>query len=368
MKREYPRYNATTEDLTQVLTSRDRAILHDFLQFCRMTASEDRVTSKYQRFLLHFRDVVEKPFDSVTKQDAIAFWGLVKNAPYSEHTIIAIRKVVRRFLKWHFHDPEMIEPLKIPGNYLVNKNRVNKAALLSQQELQQMVHRAEKIRDKCLLILLYETAARPQEIRDLKWGDVNFELQEVHLYSRKTKEDRDLPISEALKHLQRWKAEWVFPDPDHKDFIFPSTIGSRSNRRKPISVAYINLIIKRLARKVGIQRDVYPYLLRHTRLTEIRRRGVQGIEFNKFAGHAPGSKHENVYVHLDNEDMRKTILEKVYKVQELSAPERDKYEQRITELESQIAQCHMQIRNVISFLQESRNVMIDAQGQLESQI
>jgi hypothetical protein len=94
--------------LKQALTSRDREILHVFLQFCRMTASEGRVTSKYQRFLLHFRDVVEKPFDSVTKNDAIVFWGLVKNSPYSEHTIIAIRKVVRRFLKWHFRDPEMI--------------------------------------------------------------------------------------------------------------------------------------------------------------------------------------------------------------------------------------------------------------------
>lgn len=366
MKREYPRYTVDTEVLKQPLTSRDRDILHEFLQFCRMTASEGRVTSKYQRFLLHFRDVVEKPFDSVTKNDAIAFWGLVKNAPYSEHTIIAIRKVVRRFLKWYFRDPEMIESLKIPANFLVNKSRVNKAALLSEQELQQMLHRADKIRDKCLLVLLYETAARPQEIRDLKWGDINFEKQEVHLYSRKTKDDRDIPINEALEHLKRWKTEWVFPDPKYHDYVFPSIIGSRSNRHKPISVAYINTIIKRLAQRVGIQREVYPYLLRHTRLTEIRKLGVQGIEFNKFAGHSPGSKQENVYIHLDNEDMRQSIIKKVYQVKELKTNERDTYEDRILLLEGQIAQFKKQLTEVTTYLQESRSAMEGANQHLTS--
>ena len=36
-----------------------------------------------------------------------------------------------------------------------------------------------RLRDKALLILLYETAARPQEIRDLRWGDINWQAEEV---------------------------------------------------------------------------------------------------------------------------------------------------------------------------------------------
>jgi len=97
-----------------------------------------------------------------------------------------------------------------------------------------MLHRAERLRDNVLLVLLHETAARPQEVRELRWRDINWDEKEVHLYSRKTKEDRDLPLNESMKHLQRWKAEWVYLDPWDEDFIFPSIVGSRHDRMKPI--------------------------------------------------------------------------------------------------------------------------------------
>ncbi len=334
MKQHYPRYNKKQVAIESSLTARDRELLASYLQFCGMTAGPSRL-AKYRRYLLHFRDIVEKPLDSISQADAIAFWGLVKNAPYEEHTKIEIRKVVRRFLKWHYRDLDMLEPLKVPSNYLVNKRRVNKSVLLTEQEIQNMLHGAERLRDKALLVLLYETAGRPQEIRDLRWGDISWQQKEIHLYSKKTNDDRDLPVHEAIKHLKRWKSEWAYSDPQESDYIFPSIIGSRPNRAKSISVSYINRIIKSLARKAGIERNVYPYLLRHTRLTELRCRGVQGIEFNKFAGHQPGSKHENVYIHLDNNDMKQSIIQKVYGVHDLPESERDQYEKRIRQLEQQ---------------------------------
>ncbi len=127
---------------------------------------------------------------------------------------------------------------------------------------------------------------------------------------------------------------------------------------KPISVSYINRIIKSIAKKANIQRDVYQYLLMHTRLTEIRKRGVQGIEFNTFAGHKAGSKRENVYVHIDNEDMKRTFLEKVYQVKELQATDREKYEARIQRLEQQL-------QAVVKYLRKSRTVMTDVKQHLD---
>ena len=351
MKTTYSRCNRKTEELQKELSDRERELLDRFLKYCEITAGKNRV-AKYERYILHFRDVTEKPLDSINKEDAIAFWGLVNKSTYREHTKIDIRKIVRRFLKWHYRDHDMIEPLKIPSGYLVNKERVNKSMLITKREIQLMLHRAERLRDKALIMVLYETAGRPQEVRELKWGDIDWDEGEVHLYSKKTKDDRDIPLLETLKHLARWKAEWVCPDPLDDDYIFPSIIGSRHNRSKPISVSYINRIIKSAARNAGIQRNVYPYLLRHTRLTEIRKLGVQGIEFNKFAGHKPGSKHENVYLHLDNADMKRTIIEKVYKVEDAKMTDRDEYEARLERLERQF-------QAVMLFLQNSRPIMQD---------
>jgi hypothetical protein len=137
----------------------------------------------------------------------------------------------------------------------------------------------------------------------------------------------------------------VCPDPKEDDYIFLSIVGGRPDRSKPISVSYINRIIKGLARKAEIARPINTYLLRHTRLTEIRKLGIQGVEFNKFAGHTPGSKQEAVYVHLDNEDMKRTVIEKVYKIDEEELMTR-KYEERIAALERQL-------RSVLSHLKET---------------
>lgn len=355
MKSSYPRYGSSTESLVQNLNAHDCELLEGFLSYCAMTAGPNRL-SKYRRYVLHFRDIVEKPLDEITKEEAIAFWGLIHSAPYEEHTKIAIRRSVKRFLKWHYRDLDMIEVLRVPANYLVNNKRVNKAALLSPDELRQMLHGAERLRDKALLTLLYETAARPQEVRELRWRDVKWEAEEVHLYSRKTKRDRTLPVKESLKHLKRWKAEWVYPDPQEADFIFPSLLRARSDRTKPISIAYINRVIKTLARRAGVPRPVNTYLLRHTRLTEIRRLGIQGVEFNKFAGHTPGSKQEAVYVHLDNEDMKRSVLEKVYKISD-EEKKAEKYEDRITLLEQQL-------ENVLAFLKDSRQLISAAEQDL----
>ena len=287
---------------------------------------------------------------SNTRDDAIAFWGLVKRAPYEEHTKIAIQKSVKRFLKWQYKDYELLEMLKIRTNHLVNKNKINKSTLFTPEELKEMLHRTESIRDKALLVLIYETAARPQEVREMKWCHVNWKEREVHLYSKKKTDDRDLPVRESLKHLKRWHDEWVFVDPKDDDYIFPSRIGSRPKRETPMSTESINNIIKAAAKKAGITRDIWTYLLRHTRLTEVSKKGLKGTMHNLFAGHVKGSIQETVYVHLDNNDMKQEVLEKVYAIEEPTPEQKNQYEQRIAQLENQL-------QEVLTHLKESRQTM-----------
>lgn len=121
MKSKYPNYKThrkSNEELEAHLTTSDGQILTKFAEFCAMTTTQTGV-EKSRRYLLHFRDIIEKPLDKVTKEDAIRFWGLVHNAPYQDNTKIDIRKIVRRFLKWHYRDLDMIEPLTIPSGPVI---------------------------------------------------------------------------------------------------------------------------------------------------------------------------------------------------------------------------------------------------------
>ena len=149
----------------------------------------------------------------------------------------------------------------------------------------------------------------------------------------------------------RWRDEWVFPDPQDDDFIFPSRHGPAPLRGKPLSVEYIDRVMGRAARLAGITRNVNTYLFRHTRLTEIRKKGVVGKMHNRFAGHADGSKQELVYDHMDNDDMKHDVLEKVYQMTDHTQNSELTPSQgsRIEELEAQVKALLMHIR------EDSRN-------------
>lgn len=142
MKQSYPHYGKRTKELEANLLQQDREIFQRFLSYCAMRAGPKQL-AKLRLYLLQFRDVVEKPLDKITKDEAIHYWGLVHRAPYEEHTKVAMRKTVKRFLKWYYRDMEMIESLTIPRHY-VNKKKVNKAALIKPEELRLMLHSVQR--------------------------------------------------------------------------------------------------------------------------------------------------------------------------------------------------------------------------------
>ncbi len=311
MKSEYPIYGHESSLLEDRLSEHDKEILNKYMSLCSITAGPNKVKD-YRRYMLQFRDVIEKSYDQINKEDAVAFWALLNRSPHEKQTTRTIKSTVKRFLRWYYKDLEMIELLKGTKTDIINPKRVNKSTLFTKEELDLMLHAAERIREKALLFLLIETGARPQEIRDLRWNDINWREKEVHLFSSKTGRDRDLPIFQSCEFLKQWYENWAYPDPQGEDFIFPALARARQPRNKPISTSFINRIVQTLAKKAGIKRRVHSYLLRHSRLTEVYTLGVKGIEHNKFAGHVPGSKQQNVYVHLDNKDMKRTVMEKVY--------------------------------------------------------
>ncbi len=326
MRAKYKKYGRNTPQLESKLLPKEKKVLGEFLKVVSMNAAEDKV-NQHKRYILQFRDVVEKPITKITRKIAVEFWGLVNISEHELNTKVMIRRAVKRFLKWHYKNLEMLEGLKV-GSAKVNVKKINKANLLKPKEIELMLRKADSLRDKAFFITLYETGGRPQEVRDLRWRDINFDEKEVHLFSSKKHEDRDLPIEHSIVHLKRWRQEWAFSNVEEEDYVFPS-----QKREKHLTTEQISKIVKKLAKRSGIVRNVTAYLVRHTRLNEIYHKGVKGLEHNKFAGHTEGSRSQTTYVRMDNSDMKQDVLKKVYNIKEVSEGEKD----RLKELEKKMA-------------------------------
>ena len=98
MKNEYGFYGKSTARLEASLGAGDREILERYLTFCSTTAGPGKIKD-YKMYMLQFRDVIEKPLDEITKDDAVAFWALVNHSPHEANTKIMIRRTAKRFLK-----------------------------------------------------------------------------------------------------------------------------------------------------------------------------------------------------------------------------------------------------------------------------
>lgn len=336
MKKSYPDYKKEHLDLWKNITSEERKALEEYRIILLSTAKEAKVTQKL-RVILQFRDVIEKSLLEITTQDLQGFWSVVNSSEHEYNYKVMIRKFVKAFVLWKYkkeikRDKISLDGLNV-GDFKANRKKISKNVLFKPEEIQRMLHKAESLRDKALIILMYETAARPQEIRDLRWRDINFSDEEVHLDSSKTEKSRDLPIKESIVHLKRWRQEWAYPDVTEEDYVFPNY----QDRKASITTEWINTLVKSIANKSGITRGVTSYTLRHTRLTDIYRLGVKGIEHNKFAGHKEGSKQQTTYAHIDNEDMKEDVLSKVYHVKEYTPEQRKELERQVTELTSKVA-------------------------------
>jgi len=324
MQKEYPNYRRTgVQFIEDKLDKKEAKILKEFLTYCGMNAGERKVRER-RLTLLQIRDVMEIPFDKINLKDIREFLSVLNKGYQRDWTKQGIKVTLQKFLKWKYPNWSIkfnqLEDIRLGKP--TTQDKINKSTLITEEELERMLRCAENFRDKAYLNLSFETACRPDEIRHLRWKDFNSEFTEVTLFSGKKREARTLPCQDTTIHIKRWFNEFCYPDLRKDDFVFPSA----TNRSQPVPPQTTWYMIKKLSKKAGIKKNIYGYLMRHTRLNMLYKTLPEQIH-KKFAGHSKDSRQTATYSHIDNDDMMEVILKKVYNVEDLTEDEKNELKQ-----------------------------------------
>lgn len=183
--------------------------------------------------------------------------------------------------------------------------------VLSFDQVQTLIDACSNIRDKFLLVLLYETGMRIGEALSLHLSDVVPATKKVHICDRgelvngaeiKTVcSPRTLDISKELADLYRRYILEVHTDEIYTDFIFIKLTGDQKGQ--PLDYQSVQALFKRLEAKTEIK--VTPHMLRHTNITELWKTGEMRPEtLQKRAGHTHIQTTMQMYVHPTEEDIR----------------------------------------------------------------
>jgi integrase/recombinase XerD len=158
-------------------------------------------------------------------------------------------------------------------------------------------------RNKAILETMYSCGLRVSEVVNLKishfYPDVGF----IRVIGKGDKE-RLVPIGEsAIKYIRIYKKDIRAHVPVKKgneDILFLNRRGSKLTR------VMIFMIIKELAFKAGIKKNISPHTFRHSFATHLVEGGADLRAVQEMLGHESITTTE-IYTHLDREYLRDTL-------------------------------------------------------------
>lgn len=165
--------------------------------------------------------------------------------------------------------------------------------------------KAEGMRNKAMLEVLYGCGLRVSELTGLKISNLYLDIEFVKILGKGNKE-RLVPIgAEAVKFLKIFLDEirvHIKIKPGKEDFVF------LNNRGNPLSRVMVFIIVKDLAKKINLNKSISPHTFRHSFATHLIEGGADLRAVQEMLGHESITTTE-IYTHLDRDFLRSTIIQ-----------------------------------------------------------
>ena len=171
------------------------------------------------------------------------------------------------------------------------KNNEKLPIVLSREEINRMFESVNNLKHRLIIMFLYYTGIRLNELINLKWQDIDFEREIIHLKVTKGSRDRVLFLHSRLKDFIN------ILKPKKQGLIFVSNFSKKYNKRT------IQSIVKNTAKKAGIEKKVTPHTLRHSFATHLLEAGADIRHIQKLLGHK-NLRTTQIYTHVANKDIK----------------------------------------------------------------
>ena len=158
-------------------------------------------------------------------------------------------------------------------------------------------------RNKAIIEIMYGCGLRVSEVTSLKISNIYVEDEFIRIFGKGDKE-RLIPISQSIiKTLNLYidgERKFQNINPKHTDTLFINRRGSGLSRQM------VFLIIKDLAEKAGIKKNIGPHTIRHSFATHLLEGGADLRAVQQMLGHSSISTTE-IYTHISDQYLREVI-------------------------------------------------------------
>lgn len=246
--------------------------------------------------------LLSKPLKDVTKKDMIAFIGKYSKN-HADKTVNNVKIATKRFYQWLYDIeegyPEVVKWMKPKPT----RNLIQPEQLVTPEEVKRLLAACRCQRDRALVLLFYERGPRPHEVLAMKVGDVKVNRYGVQIMVDGKTGGRPLPCLDSAPDISLWLQQHPLRD----DPGAPLWVNVKGKEIKPLLYDGLKGVFRRLVKRAGIKKRLWPYLLRHTSLTGTSKE-VPESTLRRLAGWSPTSKMPSVYIHLNGSDVEAALL------------------------------------------------------------
>ena len=164
--------------------------------------------------------------------------------------------------------------------------------VLNKEEIKSLFDATLNLKHRFLLMTLYYTGIRLNEVVNLRWEDFDFERETIHLKVAKGTKDRIIFIHKNIEDLIKnfgLRKEGL---------VFQSNLGKKYNLRS------VQMVVRQAAQRAGIKKRVTPHTLRHSFATHLLEAGADIRSIQQLLGHKD-LKTTQIYTHVANKDIKK---------------------------------------------------------------
>ena len=297
-------YKNALQGLLDSLADENKSVIYGFLEdSCVKKGLTEKRRLKYLRIIRKSLEIMgDVNLQNLNKEtvDKYFFW-VSTHQELSDDTKKDYWQMFRIFSE--YINPELgIRKYKLR----VKLKRKLPEDILSEQDVNSLISAAHSIRYKALIGLLYHGALRPTELTSLRIKDLVFDQYGAVLMVRDVGKTgaRRLRLIEPVSLLAQYLQEHIYREDPNAPLFYRIDKHTKSH----LCTRSLSDIIKDCAKKAGINKRIYSYLLRHSKLTHLSKK-LNSQEVMIYAGHKELATTQ-VYVHLSGAD----IEEKLFKV------------------------------------------------------
>ena len=288
----------------------DDVVLRKYHSFLLLEKSlSSNTIEAYESDLQRYLDFVSDnklDYLKVQYEDLRKFVAALSDLGISDRSQARIISGIKSFYKFLVYnetiedDPtELLEMPKI-GSYLPQ--------VLSVDEIDSMedcidMSKKEGHRNRAIIETLYGSGLRVSELVNIQLSNIYFDEEYMKVTGKGDKE-RLVPLSkESVKQIRDWliyRNELEIKK-GYEDFLFLNRRGA------PLTRVMIFTIIKDLASKAGIEKNISPHTFRHTFATHLLEGGANLRDIQQLLGHESILTTE-IYTHLNSDYLRESIM------------------------------------------------------------